>query len=89
MDEGKPLDGIGIFQRALFCAFLIIAAGALSVLVLSLEKRSPVPQAAFVAAHTKLSHPLGFAASVRQCADPRPFDQGCDEPRFYMAKESK
>lgn len=56
--EDRPLDAIGFMQRAVFCAFLVVAAGAGGALILSLDRQAPVTQAEFVAAHTELAHPL-------------------------------
>lgn len=82
-------EGPSFTQAILTVGAILALMYSAAALVLSLEKRAPAPQvrqAEFVSAHTQLTHPLGFAASVRQCAYPRPVEEGCDEPRYYMTK---
>lgn len=53
---------------------------------LTVGEQQPAPAATllYVQAHTQLSHPLGYAATVRDCL---PSGRHCTQTRYYFAKQ--
>ncbi len=100
-EDAPPRDGIWLFERTVQALALFTLAAIAAVLIVGCGPSDVEVTAALVAAADErkanvgpedraavihLSHPLGYAATVRDCL---PSGRACTEVRYYFSKAAQ